>query len=200
MALEDIVKKILDDASREREKITRLASEEARAIAEKAEEKGRLYYQERVRESASKIAQHYTTILVNEKIKARTQTLLEKQALLDAVFKEALAAVRAMHDEEYRALMAGLLTHFLRAVGPVKKIEFSSADARLMGQKACLHALHEILHAHHCAKAQICFEGDHEKGGFRMYADDFVVDATLETLFEELRGQLRQELAELLFT
>lgn len=91
MALEAILKHILNDANIEAEGIIRKATEEALRIIREGKIEAEKLYQDNIDKEKALCEKQRQKVIVNARLEAKKDLLLTKQELIDSVFKKVKA-------------------------------------------------------------------------------------------------------------
>jgi V/A-type H+-transporting ATPase subunit E len=197
MALEDILRKIEEDAKREADKILSEAKERAEEIIRNAQEeadraKGRLM------EEARRNAQtHKSRLISMAELDMRKEVLQEKQSLIDLAFRKALERLTGMEDDEYRTLIERMLMQSVE-YGDEEIILCERDKSRI--SQGFIQAFNKKLESEgKLGKLTIAEETGDFSGGFILRRGKIELNNTFDALLQAARGELETEISQILF-
>jgi V/A-type H+-transporting ATPase subunit E len=196
MSLEKLLESIEHEARAEAAGIVGRARQEAAQLVAQAEAEARAeadaWGQARLAEGRQRAAQH----VAQARLEARSRLLRVQQELVDAVFDEALATLRRMDDDAYRAWMRQRVLATCSADEETVVVSEGDRDrlspawqadvAGALGQQGLAHVAFR-------------FTGDDLGGGFVVQHPRYEIDVRFASLLHALRAQKRAEVAAVLF-
>lgn len=218
--LNKIIDRIVTDAQVEADRILKEAETDAARI--KADYESRAHaIAERITAEAEKEAKDRIARARSSAATQKRNVLLErKSSLVDSVFADTLANVRALEGEKYTNLLIGLLSACL-----IEQIENEKASIALYGEEIVAPDAYEILlnQRDRDRYGEAVLEGVHKKlagkipaellsklmvsktaaaidGGLILRCGAVEVNCSLALIFAELRSDLETEVGEALFS
>ena len=197
MSLDRLIEGIGREAAAEAERILAQARQEAARLVEEAERRAAAeaaaWEQAEVercrREAAQRVAQ--------ARLEARSLLLHVRHEQVDAVFTSALAALRAMDDDAYRAWMR---RRVLEACTADDEAVVVAAHDRARLTPAWQAETEQALRARRGIESlRLCFDGEAVGGGFVLRHPRYEIDARFAALLHALGDEKRTEVAALLF-
>ena len=196
MALEDILKRIREDARQESRRIRKEAEEEVKIILGEAKKETGSIREKILSDARASIEDEKRRILTIANLEARKKVLEKKQDLLEEAFQKALNHLRHLADEEYRETVKKML---LEATESGKEeVIVSPGEKRIT--PALLNEVNEELRSKgRQGELKISPERKDFQGGFILKAGRKEVNNTFDSLFKERREELETEVAGILF-
>ncbi len=118
----------------------------------------------------------------------QTALLTKKQALLDDVFKAALAALGDLADADYKKLIVSLLN----------SLPTLDSEAKIVATKGKERITSEALSESKC-ELQASDKSIESTGGFLVETAEMTIDMTFESLIQSYRADNESEVAQELF-
>ncbi len=193
MAIQDIEKRILEEASSEAEKIIKEADDKKEKNIREAEEiciaceKG-FIERGKVLAGAKK-----REMLTPERLKAKRDFLKAKQDIIDSAFSEALKSLSSLNKATYKKYLLGLC----------KKIP-ANKDIEIVPKKGDERLIKEVI--------KDVFKGKDKKGGYKILkakkgmsggfivkAGKIEIDLSFDSFIKGLREELEGEVSGVLF-
>ncbi len=195
MQAEQVIEKILSDARTEAEKIKTEANQaEAAEQAKLTKELER--YRQQTDELAAKAGEdRRERILAAARMAIAKEYLAEKTKILNKVFAGAQERLKAMSDDEYSRLMAGLMT---QAVETGDEEVLVDTNENRIDQKF-LKQLNRELGPGFKANLRLAEQRQDIGGGFILRRGKIKNNVSLEVLLAQARDALEVELAKELF-
>lgn len=185
MALQDILNKILDDATASAKALTQEAEKRATEIADAGQttlaseaetlEKQGQQKKEALHKKVENMVDH----------QRKSKTLTTKREVLDQVFTEAIKALKDLDRQEKKQILTKMLDHVHATEGTLLVSKYDTSTITELAKK----------------KGDFKVEEDSKSiGGFRFIGSTTEQDFRFETLLEsELKTNLEKELSHLLF-
>jgi len=190
MGLEDIKKKILSDAELQKKQIIDKAEKEAQNVIDEYKKKAEEYKKsilERAKEEGDGIKRG---ILIDAKMKVKSEILKKKREWLDKVYEEAKNKI--LESPYYKNWMK--LKIKKAALSGDEKIVVSKEEEEL--NDIWLLSLNKDL----SSKLTFADERGNFKGGVMIQTGEgSFIDLTLDTLINEMKEEMERELANILF-
>ena len=186
MALEDLVQRIKDDASAERERLLEGAKKEAAAML--SEGKSGFDEKKNARTAAMKAEEERISrsVRVTTSMKLRSFELAQRRETMDLVRERTLGALEALDDAAYQTLLEKRIAQL-----PGDEGELMAAK----GKKAVTAAAAKAAGKGYDVKE----EDDALAGGFRFTSGDLTVEAGFESLLDEYLADNEAVVAKRLF-
>ncbi|MBU1018156.1 V-type ATP synthase subunit E [Patescibacteria group bacterium] len=190
MALQDILKKIEDEAKKKSAFIRQVADDEIKKIREEAQIKA----DARREEIEQKIETQSATVIEKSKILAgmegRSQALRQKREVIDQAYEEVEEALDALSDDDYVSLLSDMMKHALKTV----------EKGTLVVPANRLQLIKDAIR-----KANADFEIDSEthdfKGGFVLMSGKVEINLSFPYLVQKIvRPATELEVAKILFS
>lgn len=195
MSIEQILRKIDDDAAGAAGAVVEEAEAEARRIADRYEAAAGKLRVELEELADRKAAEERRRLLVGEELELRKAALVEKRRILSELYDEAKREIGGLSRGEYLDLLVSLIAS--RAVSGAEEI-VPAAGQRSLLDDAFLE------------KAGASFDGDArfsvaaEEGAFAwgivLREGKRVVDLSLETIFGQVMERIEPEVSAILFS
>ena len=190
MSLEDIKKKIIDDAKSEADKILKAADEEIKQIKHKNSEK--------LKEEKAKILSNTKTqaknkarsILITANIESKNEILAKKRKIINTILEKSIKKISNFDDDKY----IQVLSHQMKNLND---LGFGSIKIFPAKGKSALTktAAEKVLNG----SFEIQNEIDDIEGGFKVKSNETLIDFSFANLIEENRSELEKKLTESLF-
>lgn len=196
MAIEDIEKRILEEASVDSEKLRKQAEDKKAMILRKAEEQAKEEEKGIFKKAASSAEAEKRAILTPLRLKAKRDILKAKQDIIDSAFRDALRALSKLNKTEYKKCIVELISQvpYSKALEIIPR----KGDEKLI--KGTLEALkkeHKKKGKEFSYKVLKAKKGI--SGGFIARSWKVEIDLTFNSLMAELKEKLQGAVAEILF-
>ncbi|MFH1612552.1 MAG: V-type ATP synthase subunit E family protein [bacterium] len=112
MALEDIIKKIQDNANEKIVQITKETEIEINKIILKAKENGEKEKQKILEQTENEMKRLSKNKIIEAKLEAQKNLLFQKQKILDNVFEKAYEEIVNLFDKEYLDIISNLILKY----------------------------------------------------------------------------------------
>ncbi|HEX30665.1 TPA: hypothetical protein ENG04_11350 [Candidatus Poribacteria bacterium] len=197
MALEDILRKIEEDARREADKILSEARARAKEILHSAEQEAERIRENLLEEARREAQTHKSRLISMAQLDMRKEILQEKQNLIDQVFQIALERLVGMEDEEYRELIREMLKQV--AEHGDEEIILCERDKSRISQ-GFIQALNKELESEgKPGKLSIAEETGDFSGGFILRRGKIELNNSFDALLQAAKDEMRSELSQILF-
>ena len=196
--LSAIAKEVLSEVQKEAEESILTAQADAREALKTAKTKADKDYQKFIDQAMAKAEAEKRRVASLTEVETRNRLLQEKDALVEAAFEKALVKLREFTTtEDYRTLLFNLIRQASSKLNQESLlIQVNSRDKTWLTPKELVPLSDEL----NC-KLIVSGEEGNFLGGLKAQTANGKVtfDSTLDTKFEELKPQLRLELARILF-
>jgi len=197
MALEDILRKIEEDARREADKILSEARARAEEILHSAEQEAERIRENLLEEARREAQTHKSRLISMAQLDMRKEILQEKQNLIDQVFQIALERLLRMEDEEYRELIREMLKQVVEHGD--EEIILCERDKPRISQ-GFIQALNKELESEgKLGKLSIAEETGDFSGGFILRRGKIELNNSFDALLQAAKDEMRSELSQILF-
>ena len=197
MSLEKLLHSIDREAQAEAEKIISRAHHEAQQIRQQADNQSMVDAEQLEQASVRRCRKEAEQRLSQSRLQARNQILKVRQELVDAVFDQALGALRTMDDDLYRAWMKRQIVPLYHAEEETIVVSVKDRD-RLTPD--WLHEVNQALAAEgRACRLRLTYTTDDLDGGFILRHPNYDVDMSFSALLNDLKTQKRAEVAATLF-
>jgi len=195
MAIEDIIKKIEEDASAEAETLRANASAEADAILEKAKRRVEKLREEETRKAEEDAKEHARRIETLAGLELRKEILKEKRDLIQTVFAKAEEQIANLPPAEHRAFLKPII---INAVESGNEEIVVSAKHRDAFSSEFIRELNDELGSKN-GRLRLGAESGDFSGGFILREGKKETNLTLKSLIASERDRLEPRVAEILF-
>ena len=190
MSLDKIREEVLRTSRSEAEHIVASASKQAKENLESQKENLRKEFEYQYQSRSRIIEDEYSRKLAHFQGAASKELLESKNALLRSIFDEARRTILSWPAIEYAAAMKRFLEKIAGDSGGLLRIH--AEDMNTFSE-----LLNEMNRHRENSSALKIDEGNmlHERGGFVFVGDDYEVDATISTIFNDIERSLLPEIA-----
>jgi V/A-type H+-transporting ATPase subunit E len=195
MAVDDIIKKISEDARSEAEALLSFARAEADAIREKAQRQAEQLRAEMTQKSEERAKEHAARIEMLATLEFRKEILREKKKLIEEALKKAENAIRDFAPDDYRSFLRFII---LNGVESGNEEIISSAAHRDLLTPDFLNALNDELGPSK-GNLRLSEETGDFSGGVILRDGKKETNVTIKTLIESERDKLEPFVANILF-
>ena len=198
MAVEEIIKKILDDAHLQVKAITAEAQAKGEGVLRKAEAKAESIRKDILVHAEKEARLEKNALLTAQRLDSRKKTLTEKQKFLDEAMQKAHSALIQLPTKDYQRLIEGLLLKNVETgeeeaiFREEDKAKITSSFRQKINKKLKARGKHSLL--------KLTFSPTNAKRGFILKGERTRVDCTLGALLKDLRLDLEWPVAEILFS
>ena len=190
--IENITKKILDDAKAKKEEILSLAnSEKEKTINHKVNEaktEEKLIIERAEREAATKKER----ILSNAALTVRNNKLEAKQNVIANIFVDALNELCNMNEADYKSFI-------LNTIAGLSLNGDENIILNETGKKLVDEALLKEINSKNKSNLKVSDEVRSFKGGFILEKNGIEINNTFEALVDSMKDELEFEIARVLF-
>jgi len=195
MDAENVVAKILADASAEGEKIKRQAQEKQAAEQAKLDEQ-LAEYKKQTDVLAQKAAEEEKShLLAAARMQIAKELLTEKRKILDEVFEQARRQLLNLPDRQYRQVIAGLM---VRAVETGNEEVVVDKNEKRIDQEL-VNQVNQRLAGQNKGNLRLSDQRQELGGGFILKRGKIRTNVSFEVLLNQARKELEIELAKELF-
>ena len=195
MEADQVIDKILSDARAEAEKIAQEAEQKRAAEQAKLDEQ-LAKYQEETAEVAAKAAEDEKAhILAAARMEAAQEYLAEKRSILDEVFQRARQRLNELPENEYRELMARLMTEAVET--GEEEVLVGANESRI--DQNMVNDVNGRLASEGKGNLKMAEERHNLPGGFLLRRGKIKTNVSVNVLLEQARNSLEIELAKDLF-
>jgi V/A-type H+-transporting ATPase subunit E len=194
MALEDILKRISEDAQAEADGLRSLAQAEAEAIRGKTQKQAEALRAERMTKAQERANEHAARIETLAGLELRKDLLRAKKDLIGDVFRRAEDAIAELSPDEYRAFWRPII---LEAVDSGDEEIIPSARHREFFTPDFLKSLNDALGSR--GRLRLSDENGGFSGGFILHAGKKETNQTIKSLIESGSDRLEPLVAAILF-
>lgn len=190
MALENILKRISEDAKKEAKAIKYEANKKAVSIRNQARQEAKAKENEILTKGKAQAAEEERRTLAMARLRSRNTLLEEKQKAVDAAFDNALERLVSLSKKEYRDLMKKLLISAVQT-GDEKVIVNSSGVSMI---PPVIDEVNSIL-AKDEKKGELTIAKEQReiRGGFILRAGNIEINNSFEALVASMRKELEPE-------
>jgi V/A-type H+/Na+-transporting ATPase subunit E len=193
-----IADEVIGDVQKEAEAVIASAQNEAKETLRVAKEKADQTYNALLSEATQKSEAEKRKIASVTEVELRNRLLQAKESLVDEAFAKATTALKAyVETDEYPTHLIKLLTSIAERMDqPVLVVEVNAKDKAILTEAA-------LKNAGKAAKTELKLSDQTPNilGGCRVQTEDgkIVYDGTLDNRLEELKPELRAQIAKSLF-
>ena len=189
MGLEEIKRKIIKDANKQKDELLAQAKAKKSEILGDYQSQGEAYYNETMEKAKAEGESVKRGIVIDARGHVRNEILAEKRAILAESFKKAMAVLK--QSEDYSVIMAELVAQSLDS----KDEEIIVASDEKVLDKKWLDAVSKKTGS----KLSFAKEKGDFTGGVIVKNGNRFVNITLEILFDSVKEEAEKELSEILF-
>lgn len=188
MALEDIIKTILNDAQKKADKIILEAQKKVNKIKEEYRHQAKDIKKRLSVETKAEEEQILDEARTNTRLFHKNTLLAKKQELIGQVFEKALDKLARLPKDKYLKLLVSLLKQAPKLEGRVEVVPIKGKEK--ITEEAIKKAKKDFI---------LSKDSVQSKGGFVLKSKDIEIDNTYETLISEKREVLETKIAQILF-
>ena len=198
MALEDILKRVRDDAHKEAEEIKAGAEKTISEIIKEAEKKARAAKEEFLNKAKAQAALEYQRILSNARLEAKKGLLSAKRRLINKVFEEVSDAFVKLGPEEAQKMYKRAL---LEEVDTGEEVVVIGEAEKARITEGFIEEVNRTLSSKD-RKGNLTLEisESEEDAGFLLRGKRTQFDSTLSSLLGTVREDIEPEIAKVLFS
>lgn len=190
MGIEEIKKKIREDAEKERERILEEARMKASQIVENGKKAAEKSGQEIISRKEKEAEAEKDRILTTEKLESRKKSLMAKQEVMDKVFSRALEAILNLAD--YEKLMEHLI---LSVAEGGEEIVLSPRDESRLSEE-----FFRRVNARLSEPLKVSEETRDISGGFILKKGNIEINESFDAKMKTLRDEMESKVARVLFS
>lgn len=194
MAIDDILKRIDEEAEARCGEVRDEARRAADAVRDEYEEKAERLAEELRLRAEKRAREEERRLIVNERLALRKELLTRKRALLDALCEKALRRIGELPRDRYRELMTALILD--KAVSGAEEI-IVPADQRDLFGDTFLTDLNDAYPGG--GRFTLASAAGDFTWGVVLREGKRVIDLTLAVLFEQLRERIEPDIAAVIF-
>ncbi len=195
MALEDILKKIQEDARAEHDSLLSIARAEAASIREKARKEAEELRADLMEKGQRRAKDHADRIKVLAGLDQRKGILKEKKMMLDSAFAKAKEHIEHLPPDKYLDFLRPLI---LNAVESGREEIIPAATQRALFTADFVKSLNNSLGPEK-GRLQLSKDSGSFSGGFILREGRRETNLTLDSLIESQRATLEPKVAKILF-
>ncbi len=197
MPLEQIIKRIEENFTDEKEKIEAEAAAEAEEISNRAREEIEKLKERKNTETAAEIESERKRRTALKRLELRNATLRLKRDIIEEVFEEAFEKIRGLPEADYMKLMEKF---FLNFAEPGKgRVYISERDRSRVTPEFIERASGRLRDSGKEYDYELSPDFADIEGGFVLETESTKIDCSIEALFAEIRDKLESQTGEFLF-
>ncbi len=197
MPLEEILKRIEEEAAGRRKEVEDRTSAEAEEIFSRADARIEKLRKQNRAETAAEIDNEKKRRLALKRLDLRNKLLEVKHEIINEVFEQAFEKIRSLPDEKYMELVQKL---FLDFAEPGKgRVYISGKDKDRILPEFISRLLGKLNDSGGEYDYELADDYAEIEGGFIIETRNTKIDCSLEALFLETRNRLERETGEFLF-
>ena len=196
MAIEDIIKKIKDDAQKQAESIFADAKQKRKAMVEEASLKGAGLKNKIIVSAKEDAAKQKGRLIATAFMGLKMQVLQEKQAALDEAFKKAQQALLTLDDASYKDLVRKMI---LKSAQTGDEEIIVSQNEKRIGEDLITDINKELKSKNKKGQLRLVRTDAQNTGGFILKGNKMLINNAFPVLLEELKPSLQKQIAETLF-
>ena len=198
MALEDILKRIREDAHKEAEGIRKEARTRAEAIVQESKKEAASVREKLLEEGKTSSLQERRRILTIANLESRKEILRRKQNLIEEAFQKASNHLKHLSDKQYQVTVKKML---LKAVESGREeVIISPRDEKRITPSFLEEVNKGLAEKGRPGKLRLSPERREFIGGFVLRSSRKEIKCTFDSLFKEKKDELEGEIARILFT
>jgi V/A-type H+-transporting ATPase subunit E len=197
MSIKEIKEKILQDALEEKEKIfkdTEVKRENIKSLAKKEIDSIQKEILERYNQEAEL---NEKKIITEAKLNANKDILVEKQAIIDDIFSEAINRIIKLEDNEYLVLMEKFILENVE-IGD-ETVYIGNQERQSINQEFIIKINKKLKTQGKKGELKLSKDRLPIKGGVVLGAGDIKKNASLEVILEKIKDEIETQLNQLLF-
>ncbi|MCD5390904.1 V-type ATP synthase subunit E [candidate division NPL-UPA2 bacterium] len=198
MALEDILKRIREDAHKEAEKIGKEAETRAEAILEETKKEAVSIREKLLEEGEASSQQERRRILTIANLESRKEILGRKQNLIESAFQKASNHLLHLSDAEYQAIVKKMLLGAVES--GQEEVIISSGDEKRITPSFLEEVNKELAEKGRPGKLRLSPERRQFMGGFILRSSRKEIKCTFDSLLKESKDELEGEISRILFS
>ena len=197
MAIEDILRKIRNEAEAKADEIIRNAESEKESILKKAKEEAALLKEKLLKEGKDSAAQDRKRKITMANLEARKEILALKQKLIEKAFEKALEKLCSFSAEEYRRAVKKMLISAVTS--GEEEIIISAADEKKLTPDFIGGVNEALKKGGRKGNLRFSPQKRNIRGGFILRDGRKEVNLSFDSLIEEKRDELEGSLIGIIF-
>ena len=197
MGLEDITKRIIDDAEKEANKIRKEAGNKAEEFIKEAQGETETTRAKSLGEAKEQAVNEQKRLLALARLGAKKTILSEKRQAVEAAYNKAETLLASLPQDKYRQFLKRTL---LREATGNEEIIVALGDKDYFNQAFIDEVNAELRRSGKDGNLAVSSEVRKIKGGFILKSDGIEVDSSLDTLVNSYREELEAEVVKILFS
>ena len=197
MALEDILKRIRENARKEAGRIKKEAETRAGAVAEEAKKEAASIREKLLEEGKASSGQERRRILTIANLESRKEILGRKQNLIEEAFQKASNHLKHLADEQYQATVKKMLLGAVES--GEEEVIISSRDEKRITPSFLKEVNKGLSGKGKPGKLRLSPQRRQFIGGFILRSSRKEIKCTFDSLLKESKDELEGEIARILF-
>lgn len=197
MPLEEILKRIEEEASARKKEIEAKTAAEAEKIASRADEQIDRLRKKKQAETEAGIESMRKQRLALKRLDLRNELLRLKHEIIDGVYEEAFKKIRSLPEEKYMELIEKLFLD--RAEAGRGRVCISEKDRGRISAEFISQAAEKLRASGRECDYELADDCPDIEGGFILETEKTRIDCSLGALFRETKNRLGRETGEFLF-
>lgn len=196
MALEDILKRIRENARKEAGRIKKEAETRAEAVAEEAKKEAASIREKLLEEGKASSRQERRRILTIANLESRKEILRRKQNLIEEAFQKASNHLKHLSDEQYQATVKKMLLGAVES--GEEEVVISSRDEKRITPSFLKEVNKGLSGKGKPGKLRLSPQRRQFIGGFILRSSRKEIKCTFDSLLKESKDELEGEIARIL--
>lgn len=196
MGLEDITKRIIDDAEEQAKQIKKQAEDSAKEFIKVAEEEVKVSKAESLAVAEREAANEKKRLLALARLEARKIILGKKQEAIEAAFEKTKALLASLPQDRYRKF---LLERLLKEATGQEEIIVASRDKDYFTTAFLDEVNSKLQKMGKSGNLKLSDEKRDIEGGFVLKLGGIEVDSSLDAVVNSSREELEEEVIKILF-
>lgn len=190
MSLEDIKKKIVEDAQKQAQEITQTSKKEISNLEQLSKTKLTEIKKKSTAQAKFEAKNKARSILISANIEAKNQILKQKRSIIEKILNLSIEKLENLPDEKYLKIIDSEMQK-LKALNIDNIVIIPSKNKKELINKSANQILGQ--------EVQVDQETDKISGGFLVKSNQTIIDFSFENLINELKPQLEKKLSITLF-
>jgi V/A-type H+-transporting ATPase subunit E len=195
MSIENILKRIEEEAESTAQELLDKAKAEAAQIDDDYSEKAKELKEKLGARAKSGAAEEERRLVVSEQLELKKALLTKKREILAELYKEARSRIESLPEKEYLKLLKALILE--KAISGREEIIIPSGQGDIISQDFLVSLNKDFPGG---GGFSIAKEPGEFSWGVVLREGRRVVDLSLEVLFDQLKERIEPEIAEVLFS
>ena len=197
MALEDILKRIREDAHKEAEKVRKEAKARAEAILEESKNEASSIRESLIKEGKASSLKERRRILTLSNLESRKEILKKKQSFIEEAFQMALQHLENLSNGQYCSTIKKMLLQTVES--GEEEVIISPRDEKRMTPSFLEEVNEGLAENGKSGKLRLSPERREFSGGFILRSGRKEIKCTFTSIFKVKREELEGEVASILF-